>query len=135
MSILELNGIAMRYPGAAAPCIQGLELTVEKGEIVTLLGESGCGKTTLLKLVAGLETPAAGTLRIAGKEALRASLALCRKLHMDVRDVCVSAGEEESGFTAALELQGREELSSLMEKLGSIPGVGSVKGEEKHDAV
>ena len=74
-------------------------------------------------------------LRIAGKEALRASLALCRKLHMDVRDVCVSAGEEESGFTTALELQGREELSSLMEKLGSIPGVGSVKGEEKHDAV
>ena len=68
MSILELNGIAMRYPGAAAPCIQGLELTVEKGEIVTLLGESGCGKTTLLKLVAGLETPAAGTLRIAGKD-------------------------------------------------------------------
>ena len=34
-----------------------------------------------------------------------------------------------------LALQGREELSSLMEKLGSIPGVGSVKGEEKHDAV
>ena len=68
MSILELNGISMRYPGAAVPCIQGLELTVEKGEIVTLLGESGCGKTTLLKLVAGLETPAAGTLRIAGKD-------------------------------------------------------------------
>lgn len=68
MSILELHDITMRYPGMREPCLQDLNLCVEKGEIVTLLGASGCGKTTLLKLVAGLEKQSAGTIRIGGKD-------------------------------------------------------------------
>ena len=68
MSILELHNITMRYPGMREPCLHDLDLSVEKGEIVTLLGASGCGKTTLLKLVAGLERQSAGTVRISGKD-------------------------------------------------------------------
>ena len=68
MSILELYDLTMRYPSAAEPCIRELDLTVERGEILALLGESGCGKTTLLKLVAGLERPTAGTVRISGRD-------------------------------------------------------------------
>lgn len=43
------------------------DLTIEPGEIVTLLGPSGCGKTTLLRLVAGLIEPTAGTITIDGE--------------------------------------------------------------------
>ena len=68
MSILDLEHITMRYPGAAAPCLRDLSLSVEPGEVVTLLGPSGCGKTTLLKIVAGLETQDEGQVRIDGAD-------------------------------------------------------------------
>ena len=68
MSILDLEHITMRYPGAAAPCLRDLSLSVEPGEVVTLLGASGCGKTTLLKIVAGLETQDEGQVRIDGAD-------------------------------------------------------------------
>lgn len=68
MSILELDRITMHYPGAAEPCLRELSLAVEAGEIVTLLGASGCGKTTLLKIVAGLERQREGRVTIDGAD-------------------------------------------------------------------
>ena len=68
MSILELDHITMRYPGAEDPCLKDLSLQVEEGEIVTLLGASGCGKTTLLKIIAGLEKQNAGQVTIDGTD-------------------------------------------------------------------
>ncbi|WP_245431136.1 ABC transporter ATP-binding protein, partial [Rhodoplanes roseus] len=48
-----------------------VDLTVDRGELVTLLGPSGCGKTTLLRLVAGLAAPEEGTIAIAGRDVTR----------------------------------------------------------------
>ena len=50
-----------------AKIISDLNLTVERGETLVLLGESGCGKTTTLKLVNRLFTPTAGDVRVEGK--------------------------------------------------------------------
>ena len=46
------------------PAVRGVSLTIEPGEIVCLLGHSGCGKTTLLRLLAGIERPQRGTIRL-----------------------------------------------------------------------
>jgi putative spermidine/putrescine transport system ATP-binding protein len=48
-----------------------LNLTIEKGEIVSLLGPSGCGKTTLLRAIAGLTDAGAGSIKLAGREITR----------------------------------------------------------------
>jgi ABC-type lipoprotein export system ATPase subunit len=60
-------------PEGDAAALQGLSLTVQAGEIVTVLGPSGAGKTTLLRMVAGLDRPSAGTIVAFGLDVGRLS--------------------------------------------------------------
>ena len=55
-------------PEGDAAALQGLSLTVEPGEILTLLGPSGAGKTSFLRLLAGLDLPSAGSLAVLGND-------------------------------------------------------------------
>ncbi|MCR4281435.1 MAG: ABC transporter ATP-binding protein [Bauldia sp.] len=59
---LELEGIRKQY--GASIVVHDFTLSVARGEFVSFLGPSGCGKTTTLRMVAGFETPSAGTIRI-----------------------------------------------------------------------
>lgn len=63
---LQFDGVHFAHPGAP-PSVRGVELAVAPGEVNCLLGRSGCGKTTLLKLAAGLLSPSAGRVRIGGR--------------------------------------------------------------------
>ena len=65
MAILECNELVKRYGSALA--LDHLNLTVEPGHIVGLLGPNGSGKTTLIKLANGLLTPTAGQILVDGK--------------------------------------------------------------------
>ena len=47
--------------------VDDVSFSVDEGEIVVIVGESGCGKTTTLRCIAGLETPTSGTIRIEGR--------------------------------------------------------------------
>ncbi|MEM9752409.1 MAG: ABC transporter ATP-binding protein [Planctomycetota bacterium] len=66
--MIDLIDIVKRYDGASSPAVDGVSLSVEEGEFVALLGESGCGKTTTLKTINRLIEPTSGTVRIAGKD-------------------------------------------------------------------
>ena len=65
MSTLEIEGITKSFGKHRA--LDGLSLLVEAGEVVVLLGASGCGKTTLLRTVGGFVRPDAGSIRINGQ--------------------------------------------------------------------
>jgi len=62
LSTLEITNLSFAYEGATGWSLQNLSLNIERGEIVCILGASGCGKTTLLNLIAGLLKPAAGAI-------------------------------------------------------------------------
>jgi len=64
--ILELSGITKRFPGVLAN--DHIDLKLNKGEILALLGENGAGKTTLMNILYGLYKPDEGTIKINGKE-------------------------------------------------------------------
>ena len=62
--MIRLNDVTFAYKNSA-PVIEGLTLHIKKGERVHLLGESGVGKTTVLRLIMGLERPQRGTVELA----------------------------------------------------------------------
>ena len=63
---VSLESVTHDFDGI--PSLNGVDLTVEPGEIVCLLGESGCGKTTLLRVAAGLERPRTGRVLLNDRE-------------------------------------------------------------------
>jgi ATP-binding cassette subfamily B protein len=75
---LELAGVGFAYPGRPA-VLAGVDLVVQPGERVALVGPTGAGKSTLAKLVARLADPSEGTVRFAGVDLRRASLASLRE--------------------------------------------------------
>jgi len=65
-SILELKGITKAFDHTTV--LNGIDLTVSGGEFITILGSSGCGKTTLLRIIAGLEEADSGTVTLEGQD-------------------------------------------------------------------
>jgi len=63
--LLEIDNLKIQYDGA--DIVKGLSLTVQEGEIVTIIGSNGAGKTTALRAISGLKRPAAGEIRFRGK--------------------------------------------------------------------
>ena len=59
--------------GSIIRAVDGITLTIERGEFVALLGQSGSGKSTLLNLLAGLDRPTSGSVQVAGRDLARMS--------------------------------------------------------------
>jgi spermidine/putrescine transport system ATP-binding protein len=64
--VIALESLRRRY--AAGMAVDGINLTVERGEVFSLLGPSGCGKTTTLRLIAGFDPPDSGRVRLEGRD-------------------------------------------------------------------
>jgi multiple sugar transport system ATP-binding protein len=65
LSSIEIDRVSKRF--GAVEVISELSLRIESGEFIAFLGASGCGKTTLLRMIAGLETINSGEIRIGGE--------------------------------------------------------------------
>lgn len=72
MALLEIEHLAKvytpRFGGNKVRALTNVDFTVEQGEYVAIMGESGAGKTTLLNILAALDRPTSGTVRLAGRD-------------------------------------------------------------------
>ncbi|MGH9181879.1 MAG: ATP-binding cassette domain-containing protein, partial [Acidimicrobiales bacterium] len=66
--LLEIEGLEVTFDGFRA--IDGLDLSVDEGEVRFLIGPNGAGKTTLVDTITGLDKPSSGSIRFAGEELL-----------------------------------------------------------------
>ena len=69
MALLNLTGLKVRY--GSVEVLHGIDLSVEEGEIVTILGANGAGKSTTLLSISGLVRPSAGSILFDGRELLQ----------------------------------------------------------------
>lgn len=67
IDILQLEQVTKRYTPSGVPAVNQVSLALQQGDILSLLGSSGCGKTTLLRMIAGFEQPEAGSIMLNGE--------------------------------------------------------------------
>ena len=65
-NIVEIESLTFAYD--ARPILKGVNLTIRRGQLVAIMGGSGCGKTTLLRIVGGALRPTGGSARVFGRE-------------------------------------------------------------------
>lgn len=64
--VIQMEGITLAYEGSSRPALLGVELSIDAGDIIAFSGDSGAGKSSLLKVLAGVHNPQAGSIRIDG---------------------------------------------------------------------
>ncbi|MEY4175919.1 MAG: hypothetical protein RI900_3084, partial [Actinomycetota bacterium] len=74
--VLSMANVRVQFGGGRVHAVDTVSLEVAPGEVVALVGESGCGKTTLIRAAIGLEPLAAGSIEVAGTPVTQRSRAL-----------------------------------------------------------
>ena len=119
---ISVQGLAVSF-GQARYALTGVDLSVRRGEFVALIGASGCGKTTLLNVIAGLVPAAAGTVTVGGAPPAAGRADICYVL---ARDALLPWRTVTGNVEYGLELSGigREErarkAASYIEKVGLL---------------
>ncbi|MEV6593354.1 ABC transporter ATP-binding protein [Streptomyces acidicola] len=108
--LLSAQGLHVTFPGrhgtAPARAVDGVELDIRAGEIVALVGESGCGKTTLARSLLGLVPPASGRVSFGGKpleHSSRALKAYRRRVQLVLQDPSGSLNPRHTVYDAVAE--------------------------------
>lgn len=123
--LLQVDAISKRFPRASRPALDEVSFEVEDEELIALVGASGSGKTSLLRILAGLETPDSGAVRLAEVLITRNSQIICppeqRQMgfvfqnhalfpHLNVQD--------NVGFGLSRQVRTREHIDGLLKLVG-----------------
>ncbi|MFL6054507.1 MAG: ATP-binding cassette domain-containing protein [Actinoallomurus sp.] len=143
---LRVSGVSKRY--GAVQALEGVDLTVDAGEVVALVGDNGAGKSTLVKVVSGAITPDSGTLEFEGRpvrihrphdaQALGIStvyqdLALCENLDV-VSNLFLGAEERRWSLMRGIRMErrARDLLTSLDVRIRDISApVAALSGGQR----
>jgi len=124
---IQFRGVGKRFVADGAPVLEGIDLSVARGEFVSIIGASGCGKSTLLKMAAGLSSCSEGEILANGMKPADA-----RKIMSFVfQDATLLPWRTvQKNVELALELEGesREEIGRTTERLLEVVGLSRVAG-------
>jgi ATP-binding cassette subfamily B protein RaxB len=134
---IELRNLGYRYGSGEEWVIRGLDLTIKSGEHVAIVGASGCGKTTLAKLLIGLLEPSEGTIMIGGIALSQLGLDTWRKsLGVVMQDDQLFTGtifENISSFSADPDLERAKraaQLAGIHDEIVAMPmGYHTLNGD------
>ena len=144
--LLEIENLTVHYPVGGGifrrpqgfvHAVDGVNLTLNEGEIVALVGESGCGKTTLGRAILGLVKPTNGQIRLDGRDVIRLSRAQRRAYHQQVqmifqdpfaslnprKTVLQTLAQPLRVHNLATRGEVRRAAADLLEQVGLSPGV------------
>jgi ABC-type branched-subunit amino acid transport system ATPase component len=144
-TVLELEDIHFSY--GSVPVLFGVSLGIEPGEVLGLLGTNGAGKSTVLRVLAGLEAPSSGSVTFAGRDVTatpaevrcRLGIGLVMGGRAVFPDLTVRENLELGGYTVGAELDTRIEreldrFPQLRGRLGNLAGTLS-GGEQQQLAI
>ncbi|MFI4860517.1 MAG: ABC transporter ATP-binding protein [Phycisphaerales bacterium JB063] len=128
--MIELDAVSKSFDGGGRYAVRGVALRVARGETMVLLGASGCGKTTTLKMINRLIEPTSGTVRVDGEGVLeRDVLSLRRSIGYVFQDIGLFPHltvRENAGMVLRLlgwsAARRRERVDELMAMVGLEPG-------------
>jgi ABC-type sugar transport system ATPase subunit len=122
-SFLELRQLTRTFDTKVA--VDGIDLSLSRGEFFVLLGPSGCGKTTTLRLVAGLDTPTRGEVALDGQN-LAGLSPRDRKVSMVFQEHALYPHmriEENLGFSLRMQGEGRKEIKARVSETAVLLGL------------
>jgi putative ABC transport system ATP-binding protein len=128
MSILEMRGVSRNFDSVTA--LRDVDLEVDEGQLVVLLGRSGSGKTTLLSLAGGLDRPDSGSIVVAAHDLTHLDEAGLTKFRRDVTGWMFQAAgllpmlTAEENVALALRIQGRSVVKAQTAARAALAVVG-----------
>jgi ATP-binding cassette subfamily B protein len=130
---LTLEDVCYTYPGSDVPALENINLTINKGERLAVVGVNGAGKTTLIKLLSGMLFPTSGVVRLNGTDIREFNrdeyytmfTAVFQKICVQPTSIAENIAQQKLHEIDKTRLDRCIELSGLTEKLQSLP-----KGDE-----
>jgi ATP-binding cassette subfamily B protein len=124
---VELRGLSFAYPGTDTPAVNGIDLSVAPGETVALVGATGAGKSTVVKLIARFYDPTGGAILVDGVDLREYDLpgyrqrlgVVPQEAHLFTGDIASNVGYGRADATPA-------EIESATREVGALPMVASL---------
>jgi len=115
---VSFDNVVFSYPGARRPVLDGLTLRIAAGQVVAIVGENGAGKTTFVKLLAGLYRPDSGTITVGGGSAITALFQDFVKYPASLREnVTGGLDGDDAAVLSALDRAGAADLPAGLDTL------------------
>ncbi len=132
MAFIELDSVSKSFGGN--PVVRELSISVEKGEFLSLLGGSGCGKTTTLRMIAGFESPSSGRVFVGGQDVSSVPPAK-RRLGMVFQNYALFPNmtvARNIGFGLRVARRGRREIARRVAEMLELIGMGDFAHRYPH---